>query len=61
MKDLITTVAMALALEGTLYALSPGGMKQMMRSALEMPDRVLRMAGLGALVLGVLIVWLVRG
>ncbi|SHM20846.1 DUF2065 domain-containing protein [Roseibium suaedae] len=61
MKDLIIAVAMALALEGTLYALNPGGMKQVMRSALETPDRILRIAGLGALVLGVLIVWLVRG
>ena len=61
MKDLFLAVAMALALEGTFYALNPGGMKQVMRSALEMPDKVLRIAGVGALVLGVVIVWLVRG
>ncbi|MBD8890535.1 DUF2065 domain-containing protein [Roseibium litorale] len=61
MKDLIVAVAMALALEGTLYALNPGGMKQVMRTALETPDKILRTVGLGALIAGVLIVWLVRG
>ncbi len=61
MNDLIVALGLVLALEGTLYALAPGGMKAMMRSALKTPDQSLRTAGLIGLALGVLIVWLVRG
>jgi len=61
MSDLIVAVGLVLALEGTLYALSPGGMKTMMRNALELPDHVLRYAGVGALAIGVAVVWAVRG
>jgi uncharacterized protein YjeT (DUF2065 family) len=48
-------------LEGVLYALAPGGMKNVMRSALETPDQTLRIAGLGAAVIGVFLVWIIRG
>jgi uncharacterized protein YjeT (DUF2065 family) len=61
MSDLIVALGLVLALEGTLYALAPGGMKNIMRSALETPDQTLRIAGLVALALGVLIVWMIRG
>lgn len=61
MSDFLTAVGLVLALEGTLYALSPGGMKNVMRNALNMSDQSLRIAGLVALALGVLIVWLIRG
>lgn len=61
MNELITAIGLVLAIEGTLYAISPGGMKSMMRSALETPDHILRYYGLVVLALGVLIVWFVRG
>lgn len=61
MSDFLTALGLVLALEGTLYALAPGGMKNVMVSALKTPDQALRIAGLVALALGVLIVWLVRG
>ncbi|MTI45387.1 hypothetical protein JM93_01221 [Roseibium hamelinense] len=61
MNDLITGIGLVLAIEGTLYAVAPGGAKSMMRSALETPDGVLRGAGLVALAIGVLVVWFVRG
>lgn len=61
MNDFITALALALAFEGTLYALMPGGMKQMIRAALEASDQTLRLSGVVALALGVGIVWLVRG
>ncbi|MEP0233860.1 DUF2065 domain-containing protein [Roseibium sp.] len=61
MNDLIVALGLVLALEGTLYALAPGGMKSMMQSALQTPDQTLRIAGLVALALGVVLVWVVRG
>ncbi len=61
MTDLLTALALAVALEGIAYALFPDGMKRMMMVALEQPAASLRMAGLTAAVLGVGIVWLIRG
>ncbi|NVK35729.1 MAG: DUF2065 domain-containing protein [Rhodobacteraceae bacterium] len=61
MSDLIVALGLVLALEGTLYALAPGGMKSVIKAALAMSDQALRISGLASLALGVLIVWLVRG
>jgi uncharacterized protein YjeT (DUF2065 family) len=61
MSDLLTALGLVLVLEGVLYALVPGGMKAVMRSALETPDQTLRIAGLVAAVIGVFLVWIIRG
>ncbi len=61
MSDLLTAIGLVLVLEGLVYAAFPGGLKLMMAMAQEMPDETLRRFGLGALALGVVIVWLVRG
>lgn len=61
MTDLFTALALAVALEGIAYALFPDGMKRMMRIALEQPAANLRTAGLVAAVVGVGVVWLIRG
>jgi uncharacterized protein YjeT (DUF2065 family) len=61
MADLITALGLAMAIEGTLYALFPGAMRRMMAMVLGQPEGQLRAAGLAALVLGVCVVWLVRG
>ncbi|GAB4525894.1 MAG: hypothetical protein Tsb0019_27950 [Roseibium sp.] len=61
MSDLVTALGLVLVLEGVLYALVPGGMKAVMRSALETPDQILRLAGLIAAVIGVFLVWIIRG
>ena len=61
MTDFWAAIGLMLALEGTLYALAPGGIKKMMRSALELPDGQLRLFGLAVLAAGVFVVWLVRG
>ena len=61
MTDLLTAVALAVALEGIAYALFPEGMKRMMRIAIEQPVVNLRSAGLTAAVLAVGVVWLIRG
>tara|TARA_A100001011_G_scaffold206560_1_gene214683 strand:- start:238 stop:423 length:186 start_codon:yes stop_codon:yes gene_type:complete len=59
--DLITALALAIAIEGIAYALFPEGMKKMMASVLDQPASNLRAAGLIAASLGVFIVWVVRG
>lgn len=57
----LIALGLGLAIEGTLYALFPGGAKAMMRRALELSDQGIRILGIGALALGVVIVALVRG
>ncbi|MEP1932870.1 MAG: DUF2065 domain-containing protein [Roseibium sp.] len=61
MNELITALGLVLVFEGVLYALAPGGMKNVMRSALETPEQNLRIAGLVAAVIGLFIVWIIRG
>ena len=61
MNELITALGLVLVFEGVLYALAPGGMKGVMRSALETPEQTLRVAGLIAAAIGVFLVWIIRG
>ncbi|WP_186397783.1 DUF2065 domain-containing protein [Stappia sp. P2PMeth1] len=61
MSDLWVALGLVLALEGALYALAPGAMKQAIRQMLELPEATLRTGGLIAAIIGVFIVWLVRG
>jgi len=60
-SELLVALGLVLALEGTLYALAPGAMKNAIRQMLDLPDQTLRTAGLVALAAGVALVWLVRG
>ncbi len=61
MIDLLTALALAIALEGALYALFPEAMKKFMAQVLDQPDSLLRRAGLTAAIAGVALVWLIRG
>ncbi|KZL21445.1 hypothetical protein PsAD2_00739 [Pseudovibrio axinellae] len=60
MIDLIVALGLVLVIEGVVYALAPGHLKEFMRKAQEIPDQSLRLGGVAAMALGVLIVWLVR-
>lgn len=61
MTDLMTALALAVTIEGILYALFPDAMKRMMAEAIKQPAGVLRTAGLAAAAAGVFVLWLVRG
>lgn len=61
MSDLLTALALAVALEGMVYAVFPDGMKRMMAIAMEQPSARLRVGGLSAATLAVSVVWLIRG
>ena len=61
MSDLFSALALAVTLEGIIYALFPGGMKQVMSAAIEQPNSNLRAAGLTAAGLGVGVIWLIKG
>ena len=60
MSDFITAIGLVLVIEGVLYALFPVAMKKALHSLLSMPDASLRNSGLGAIIIGVAVVWVVR-
>ncbi|MCP5368446.1 MAG: DUF2065 domain-containing protein [Hyphomicrobiales bacterium] len=61
MTDLIAALGLAMVIEGAIYALFPDGMKSMLVQVLNQPAGVLRGFGLVLAVVGVGVVWLVRG
>ena len=61
MQDFLVGIGMVLVIEGLLYAAFPDSVRRMAEMARQIPDSTLRMGGVTALALGVLVVWLVRG
>jgi uncharacterized protein YjeT (DUF2065 family) len=61
MSDLFAAIGLAIAIEGILYALFPDAMKKMMMQVLATPSQNVRTAGITAALIGVTLVWLVRG
>ncbi len=61
MTDLLVALGLVMVIEGLLYALFPEGMKRMMQLLLTLPREQIRTAGLVFAVIGVGVVWLLRG
>lgn len=61
MTDLATALALVLVVEGLLWAVSPDGMKRAAVMALGLGNGQLRIGGLIAAAVGVLLVWMLRG
>ncbi len=61
MWDFIVAIGLVLALEGLLFAAFPGATKQAMANVLETPDTILRVVGIASAVIGIAVIWLVRG
>ncbi len=59
--EILMALGFVLVIEGLLYALVPGQLKAMMLAFQKLSDDQLRYGGVGAIALGVAIVWLVRG
>ena len=61
MEFLITVLGVVLVIEGIPWFLSPHGTKKLLLQMLVIPDSALRLAGLVAMLAGLLTVWLARG
>jgi len=61
MTEFGVALGLVLAIEGLLFAAFPGFAKRLAASALESPEASLRIAGLVSAVLGVALIWLMRG
>ena len=60
MSDLLTALALAVAIEGIILALFPNIMRRYMARVLQMTDSVLRMSGLAAAIVAVGAIALIR-
>lgn len=61
MTDFLVALGLVFVIEGLLLAVLPGGAKRTMASVMELPDGALRISGIIAAAVGVVIVWLIRG
>jgi len=59
-QDLLTALGLVFVIEGLLYALVPGHLKNMMKAMESVGDDALRIGGLVALGFGVFMVWVVK-
>jgi uncharacterized protein YjeT (DUF2065 family) len=60
LSDLLAALGFLLVLEGIAPFLYPQGIKRAFARLLQLPDRELRFAGLGSMLLGVIVIFLVR-
>ncbi|WP_137110568.1 DUF2065 domain-containing protein [Rhodobacter sp. SY28-1] len=60
MTEIFLALGLVLAIEGLVLALAPRRIEDALRLLASLPVDQRRMIGLGALALGVLIVWLVQ-
>jgi uncharacterized protein YjeT (DUF2065 family) len=61
MPDFLVAIGLVLAIEGLLFAAFPGVSKRAMSHVLETPDGALRVIGIASALIGVVLIWLVRG
>jgi uncharacterized protein YjeT (DUF2065 family) len=60
LSDLLAALGLFLVLEGIAPFVHPQGVKRAFAKLLEVQDRELRIAGLGSMLVGVIILFLVR-
>ena len=58
--DFLIGLGILFVLEGLMFAASPAWMRRAMKSALAMPDNILRAVGIGSAVAGLILIWAVR-
>jgi uncharacterized protein YjeT (DUF2065 family) len=60
-SDLTAAIALLLVLDGIVPFVNPRGMKRMLAKLIELGDRELRIAGLGCMLAGVALLFLIGG
>jgi uncharacterized protein YjeT (DUF2065 family) len=61
MSDFMVALGLVFAIEGIVFAAFPAMAKRAMVNVIETPEGALRLVGILSALLGVAIVWLVRG
>jgi uncharacterized protein YjeT (DUF2065 family) len=58
--DFLIGLGILFVLEGLMFAASPAWMRRAMKSAMETPENILRLVGIGSAVAGLILIWVVR-
>ena len=61
MSDFLVALGLVFVIEGLIFAASPGAAKNAMAHVMETADGPLRVVGIVSAVVGLVLVWLVRG
>jgi hypothetical protein len=61
MSDFLVALGLVFVIEGVAFAAFPGMAKQAMASVMETPDGPLRIIGIVSALVGLIVVWMVRG
>jgi uncharacterized protein len=61
MTDFLAALGLVFVIEGLIFAAFPEAAKRAMTSVLQTPDLSLRLIGIGSAIVGLAMVWLVRG
>lgn len=61
MTDFLAALGLVFVIEGLIFAAFPQAAKRAMTSVLQTPDLSLRLIGIGSAIVGLVMVWLVRG
>jgi uncharacterized protein len=61
MLDFLVALGLLFAIEGLLFAAFPGMTKRAMTHVLEAPESTLRLVGIVSAVIGIVMIWVVRG
>ncbi len=60
MSTIILAIGLVLCVEGLVFALAPSRMEQVLETLRELSPEARRLIGLGALALGVALIWLAK-
>jgi uncharacterized protein YjeT (DUF2065 family) len=61
MIDFLAALGLVFVIEGLVFAAFPAQAKRALQSVLETPEASLRTIGIGSAIIGLILVWLVRG
>ena len=61
MSDFLVAIGLVFVIEGLIFAAFPDSAKKAVLAVAETPDMSLRIIGIGSALLGLLLVWLMRG
>ena len=61
MSDFIAALGLVLVIEGIFYGGMPGLAKRLAAELISLPEQAMRLGGVFAIALGVILVWFVRG
>lgn len=61
MADLVVGIGLVLVIEGLLWALVPNLAERLLEATAAVPASSVRIAGWGSVLIGLALVWLIRG